>query len=184
MGQENFYKNYLQVMLAVQHCLSNGLVLPALILIYSLIDSVSWLACNNDHQKNGVRFKSWVNEWMLKKYPLPCNAEELYSARCGILHTLTPESNLTKKGARQIVYAWGKAKWEDLESTRKIVGGDNFVSVRIDDVFSSYKNGFADFLNHLEDNKDLEDLFIIKANKHFAHMDIPTIETFLQVCGE
>lgn len=184
MRQDNLYKNYLQVIQAVELCLSNGLALPTLILIYSLIDSVSWLACNDDTQKIGVRFQSWVNEWMLKKYPLPCNAEELYSARCGILHTLTPESDLTKKGVKLIAYAWGKGKQEDLIKANMLVESTNCVSVHIDNIFSSFKNGFADFLKHLEENKDLEDLFIQKANKHFAPMDTSTIETFLQICGE
>ena len=91
MNDNNFIQVYTQIFSAITYCVSEKLILPALILIYSSIDSASWLSSDNEYHSVRERFQNWVDTWMLKKYPLPCNATELYAARCGILHTLTPD---------------------------------------------------------------------------------------------
>ena len=57
MSQRNFYANYLQVLVAIDHCEKNNLLIPALIMTYSAIDSVSWLAASNSRD-SGKAFKT------------------------------------------------------------------------------------------------------------------------------
>jgi hypothetical protein len=53
---------------------------------------------------------------MLQGTPLPCTGRELQAARCAVVHTFTPDSNLSKGGkARVIGYAYGKAGVKKLE---------------------------------------------------------------------
>jgi hypothetical protein len=120
MSEQNLFRSYLQIITAIDYCISEKLIMPALVLIYSAIDSISWVASDEENQQVGRRFQVWVDTWMLQKYPLPCTALELYAARCGILHTLTPESDLSKKkNVRRISYAWGTAQQKDLEESIK-----------------------------------------------------------------
>ena len=112
---ENLFKNYYQLIQATDDCINKHMIMPALILIYSAIDSAGWIASDDLDEGVGTRFQNWVNKWMLKSGKLKCTAEELYAARCGVLHTLTPNSTLSeKKGVKRIAYAWGKAKHEGL----------------------------------------------------------------------
>ena len=153
--------------------------MPALILLYSAIDSVSWIASDDENQFVGKRFQSWVDTWMLQKYPLPCTAIELYAARCGILHTLTPDSDLSeKKGIRRISYAWGTAQQKDLDESIKLLEYPG-VAVHVNDIFSSFQSGFADFLESLEKDEARKDLFMQKASKHFANTETSVISEFL-----
>ena len=180
MSEQNLFRSYSQIITAIDYCISDKLIMPALVLIYSAIDSVSWIASDNEDQSVGERFQSWVNEWMLQKYPLPCTAIELYAARCGILHTLTPDSDLTtKKGVRRLSYAWGKAQQKDLDESIKLVKYPGIVAVHVNDIVSSFENGFTDFIEALETDKVKRELFIKKSGKHFANVVISVINDFL-----
>ena len=154
--------------------------MPALILLYSAIDSVSWIASDDENQPVGKRFQIWVDTWMLQKYPLPCTAIELYAARCGILHTLTPDSDLSeKKQVKRISYAWGTAKQKDLDESIKLLDYPGLVAVHIDDISHSFRNGFADFIESLEKDDNKRALFTQKAGKHFANTEMSLISEFL-----
>ena len=180
MNEKNFFRNYTQIITAANYCIAENLTLPALILIYSSIDSISWMASDDENQLVGERFQIWVNTWMLQKYPLPCTAEELYAARCGILHTLTPYSDLSeKKCVRKISYAWGKAKQKDLANSIKLLKYPGLVAVHVNDIFNSFTNGFIDFIKILEKDEKMQELFMKKASKHFANTDISTISELL-----
>jgi hypothetical protein len=180
MNELNLFRSYSQIITAIDYCIAEKLIMPALVLIYSSIDSVSWIASDDEDQSVGDRFQSWVNVWMLQKYPLPCTALELYAARCGILHTLTPDSDLSRnKGVRRISYAWGTAQQRDLDESIIVTKYPGIVAVHVNDIVSSFKNGFADFIEALETDKTMRDLFIKKAGKHFANVDISVISDFL-----
>ena len=176
MSEQNLFRSYSQIITAADYCIAENLIMPALILIYSAIDSISWVASDDENQPVGERFQTWVDDWMLQKYPLPCTAIELYAARCAILHTLTPNSILSeKKGVRRISYAWGKAKQNDLAESIKLLEYPGLVAVHVNDIFYSFNNGFVDFIETLEKDTIRKELFIQKATKHFVNTDISIV---------
>jgi hypothetical protein len=180
MTEENFFRIYAQIITAINYCILEKLTMPALVLIYSAIDSVSWVSSDNENQQVKQRFQTWVDTWMLQKYSLPCTSLELYAARCGILHTLTPDSDLSKKkGVRRIAYAWGTAKQKDLDEAIKLVDYPGLVAVHIDDIYQSFLNGFTDYLNSIQKDVDKRALYSQKASKYFANTEISTITEFL-----
>ena len=76
----------------------------ALILLYSGIDILGALDA-----EEGVATKSsfvnWSEKYMNPSSTLHCTGLELYSARCGLLHTMSPITRLTESGqAREFVY--------------------------------------------------------------------------------
>lgn len=178
---ENLFKNYYQVIQATDDCLKNNMNMPALILIYTAIDSASWIASDDPNEAVGTRFQNWVNKWMLKSKRLKCSAEELYAARCGVLHTLTPNSKLSEnKGVRKIAYAWGKAKHEDLEeSISSISMSKSIVSIHINDLYWAFREGFADYLELVFSNKESKEKFLNKSGQHFVNLEMEKMEDFL-----
>ncbi len=180
MSEQNLFRSYLQIFSAIDYCISEKLIMPALVLLYSAIDSISWVASGEENQKVGKRFQVWVDTWMLQKYPLPCTALELYTARCGILHTPTPDSDLSeKKNIRRISYAWGAAQQKVLEESIKRVEYPGLVAVHVNDILHSFRNGLADFTESLETDQVKRGLFVQKTSKHFANMEISVISEFL-----
>jgi hypothetical protein len=82
----------------------------ALTIIYSGIDSFGWLAAPPgvlDASSN--TFKQWCEKYILTRFEsvdsTPITPDDLWAARCGILHTSTPLSQKEREGkARQIFY--------------------------------------------------------------------------------
>ena len=115
MSEEKLFINLLSLAAGAEICIKNELIGPALILIYSSIDTCGWL---DSYCAFATRasFTDWTENYLLTAKTLQCSALDLYAARCGLLHTLTPDSQLSAHGkARRICYAWGKGKAQDLQ---------------------------------------------------------------------
>ena len=180
MLKQNPLLRFSQIFSAIDYCLAEQLILPALVLIFTAIDSIAWAASEDDNSGVGNRFQSWVNTWMLQKYPLPCTAIELYAARCGVLHTLTPNADLNKdKNIRRISYAWGTANQKDLEESINRLEFPGLVAVHVNDIYSSLKNGFDDYIESLDKDLPKRERFIQKVSTHFVDIDKSVLTEFL-----
>lgn len=168
---EGFYRTYFDLFETIEESLMKERIVPCLILIYSAIDSFSFLAEKTNRNGRSV-FKDWVKKWMLEKYPLPCNEDDIYSARCGLLHQQISESNLSKGGkAMEIFYTWGNSNLEILNGA--IENSDkrgSVVAVRVEELFRSFKNGLVDCKIEIEKDKNWENIFIGKAKKLFVNV--------------
>src|SRR6266436_3571681 len=102
MSEQKLHENLMSLSKGVDSCLDNKLIGPALILIYSAIDTSGWLN-SNEQFATRKSFIDWTSRYLLSTNRLSCSAVELYAARCGLLHTFTPNSKLSSdKKARRI----------------------------------------------------------------------------------
>src|SRR4051794_28242930 len=102
---------------AARLCLNTGLVLPCVALIYSAIDQLACLDRAPEH-KDVQRddFIKWVDTYLLPGSGLNCSAIDLYGARCGVLHSQSPQSRLSRLGeAKQLCYARGHTTREEFQ---------------------------------------------------------------------
>lgn len=110
MSREKMEESLLDLARGIETCREQKLHLPTLVLLYSAIDISAWMTNEDPKAGVGKRFMAWVDQYLLKATPMDCTAADLYAARCGIVHTLSPDSDLSDKGkARRICYAWGIA---------------------------------------------------------------------------
>jgi len=95
----------LQRLKAIGICLREGFYEEALILLYATIDALAWLSLPPE-KTNTLRsdFKQWVETYMLPDSSLGCTSSDLYSARCGLLHSNTAESELSRGGDASEIY--------------------------------------------------------------------------------
>src|SRR5690606_16451254 len=121
--------NFEEIIKAIRKCIDEKLHIPALILIYTSIDSVSYLYLPNQKSVQ-KRFTTWVNDWLIKKSTVKYSALDLYAARCGVLHTFTSDSDLSRsKSARRISYCYGNKKEEDLQKMLELTNSGEFISL-------------------------------------------------------
>lgn len=150
MALENLRKELFKICEAIDLCMSKKLINSSLILLYSGMDILGWLQYG-DSLRSGQRFCNWVESYML---PLPnssCNSTDLYGARCGLVHTFTPDSDLSKKGkARKILYAWGTSEIHDLNEMIDLANMNEYVPVKIEILITAFRNGVESFLSDLE----------------------------------
>lgn len=175
-----FFQNYVQVVVAVEICLEKKLQMPALILIYTLMDTFAWAVYGADEKSSRKRFEAWARNWVLDHAALGCTAADLYAARCAVLHTMTSEASLTEAGkARRIAYAWGTASAEKLQSAVSALGFQNEVGVHIESLFVGVREGMARVIERSEQDAHLRNRLEQAASKHFATMEDERVEEFL-----
>jgi hypothetical protein len=131
-------KNFLPVLEAVEICFSKWLGVPALVLTYSGIDAAAWV--NSDRPSvDRTAFKDFVSRYLLAAKALPCSPDDLYSARCALLHNLASESDMSKRGAaRPIWYAFRQAPLEPLQKAAALPQAPNPIAMRADDLVEAF----------------------------------------------
>jgi hypothetical protein len=90
-------------------CWEHRLYGPMLILLFSTIDALAWLTCShNQPDVKAADFMRWVDQYLMPGSGLPCTSSDLYAARCGLVHSLTPDARKIGEGhAQDIYYAVG-----------------------------------------------------------------------------
>jgi hypothetical protein len=100
---DNIAKNMAHMLSAARRCLDERQILPCLTLLYAGIDVMASLEATPGEKVN-VYFKRWVDTYLLPLTSWKCTAVDLYGARCAVVHTFTPDSDLSKRGAAKVIY--------------------------------------------------------------------------------
>ena len=163
-------RNVLELVASMEDCLAKERILPCLILLYCGIDIIASLedkAPKVRGEKLPTRspamatasrhsFERWVNRYLLKAGHFSFSARDLYSARCGIIHSYSPESDLYRSGrARIICYAYGPDTLQDLEerNRREVeMGFQRTVGAHVRDLITGYRNAFANYIEDVQND--------------------------------
>jgi hypothetical protein len=141
----NFEENIQQMFKGIDLCLREKLQFPILSLIYTVIDNLAYIAYGDIGVEE--RYKKWIREYMYKEKKLNVTPMDLYSARCAILHTLTPYSKKTnEKKALVIAYIWGKEDVNILEQSI-LNSNEKYKALHINDLYNSLISGTIKFLD-------------------------------------
>ena len=180
VSETKLYDNMMQLGAGVEACLEKRLIASGLVLLYSAIDIASWVASDNPNASVRDYFTAWVDGYMLPGKPLRCTALELYSARCGLVHTLTPDSRLTQRGVRRIAYAWGIGTSSDLHKLIAMSGSsDKFVAVHVEELYEAWRFGLLAFTTELQKDPQKAAAVYERANKFFANLATEPFEDLL-----
>ena len=140
LGDIAYWQNVYELRKAPALCLQKEYWLSAVKLIYSGTDNLAWLTREHDRPNvEGKDFIGFADKYLLPSSGLECSSEELYSARCGLLHCNTAESNISRSGkARYLSYATGWSPEEKgYEHIRPESRGRHIV-VHIDRLYEAY----------------------------------------------
>lgn len=131
----------------IAECINKGRLFPTLILIYSSIDILASLQTKKGNSTD-KGFKKWVSNYLFTEKSFACTANELWGARCGIVHTMRYDSEVGN--AREVVYGfhWHETDIERIEDLTKEVG------VYVDDLFDAFKAGCEKYLLDLENSQN------------------------------
>jgi hypothetical protein len=116
----------------------------ALILLYTGIDVFGALN-TDDGVSTQASFVRWSEKYMDPATKLGCTGLELYSARCGLLHTLSPLTRLTKSGkAREFVYV----TYPPFLPQQNVSGGPFIVHVPL--LWLAFRDGTREFVKETD----------------------------------
>jgi hypothetical protein len=127
---------------AIRICLDNKLILPALVLIYTGMDFAASLR-RPEGNDNVTRsdFVCWAEKFMDCRQRLGVSGLDLYGARCGVVHTYSPDSDVHRTGkAKRIMYSWGTKETYDANSRVQECGMPE-VFIKIEVLFDEFLHG-------------------------------------------
>jgi hypothetical protein len=173
----SFERDVNDTLAAIDHCVQSRQHMPAKILIYSLIDSLAWAAFTPAVNANRQRFEAWTTRWLIPHLlaaGVNVTATDLYAARCSILHSMTPDSELSRSGkARRIAYAWGTGRAENLNEIFRDHGIAGCVALHYDDLVQAVRKGISSFRAEVNRDPVLQVVFREAAEKHYAYINVP-----------
>jgi hypothetical protein len=180
MSQDILEKNFVELLIVIEKCFGDKYFLPGLMLLYAHIDIAA--ALNRPASKSEVTrqdFKNWVDEYLLPNSNLSCTADDLYAARCGLLHTYMAESKSSREGkAKQIFYAWGTADDAILQGRLHSKGLDSIALViHVDVLFNAFRAGIDCFMGSLTSDQQKAQLVYERARKYFRNIPKSLLES-------
>jgi len=180
MDEYPLLKNMMLLTSGIEACMEKKAMIPALVLIYSAIDTTGWLDSTETFSTRND-FIRWVDNYLLKARPLKCTAIDLYAARCGLLHTSTPDSLLSSTGkARLICYAWGEAEVKDMQRVIDLTNKSNeFVAVHANELYQAWLSGLVFWGEDLDKDSNRSARVFSKARKFFSDLGVQTVSDIL-----
>ena len=132
----------------INACMGVQCLVSAVTLMFSAVDALSALTRPiGQAETNGNVFKDWVSRYLKPEKSLGCTSEDLWGARCGVLHLYSPDSRLSAKGvARPIYYQWNAGP--PVDAARNIPE-DSLVIV-VENLRESVEGGIHKFIDDSE----------------------------------
>jgi hypothetical protein len=128
----------------------------ALILLYSSIDVLGALGTAGG-QATRDSFTAWVDTYMDPSSSLSCSSLELYSGRCGVLHTLSSKTRLTSAGTvRQLAYVSGPF------GSPQVTDAGGTCVVHVESLWHCFRTGVQRFVADVE--SDSARIAVVDAN--------------------
>jgi hypothetical protein len=162
-----------QLILAIDLCLEKGLTAPVLALVHVGIDTMAWLGLPDDqHDVTGEDFMQWVDTYLLPESGISCSALDLYSARCGVLHSMTGESRaIRRRTAKRLFYAWGNRNAEDLQRMVDLLD-EPIVAVQMETLVSAFRTAIDRFVAANERDRGLRERVGARMGKVFENTQL------------
>jgi hypothetical protein len=185
MTTPQFIQNYTQVIAGICLCIEKQLHSPALILIYSTMDTYSWAVSEKKPRTVQHSFESFVADYVFPNHPLPCSSTDLFAARYAILHTLTCDSDLSKRGAaKMIAYAWGADETTSLATAKGYLGQHEIITLHIEDLANALFDAILAVHEKAKIDSAVEQRLITAAGRHYKNLEKRTVEEFMQSIGK
>jgi len=170
VGDVAYWQNIYELRKAPGICLQNQYWLSAVKLIYSGIDNLAWLS--RVHDRPNVKkkdFMDFVDKYLLPDSGLRCSSEELYSARCGLLHSNTAQSEISRSGrARYLSYATGHSSEERGYEHMLPESRHRNVVIHIDKLYNAYNRSIDRLNQRISEEANFADLIYRRSIKLYS----------------
>ena len=130
-----------------------------LILLFTTIDILgSLIRPKSDLDTHSHFFKKWADDYMIAPSHLPFTSEELWGVRCGLLHTHTPSSKLSRTGKIRQIHFFRGSSLQYEQAMRTHESQKNVLYVNIDELYEHFKKGISAFYLQMETDASLRNI--------------------------
>jgi hypothetical protein len=163
-------KNLTEIIQAIDLCIKSKYLLSALKLIYSAIDNMAFLWADIEYT-TPTDFKRFADSYILQNSDLDCTSDELYIARCGLLHQNTANNRKLSPGTRYIFYSWGTYQPNQGPEHVDALTRDQCTFVSIHSLRDALYKGMLNFLKERSKESSLKEKLLLRSQKYFAIID-------------
>lgn len=175
-------KALLDLVIAMNDCLDEEQIMPALVLMYTGIEIVSKMG-SKPLESSRAAFVRWIDRYVLETGRFDVTGIDLYAARCGVIHAFSPDSNLYKEGkARRIAYAWGNADVHKLHASINALSYD-LAALHLNTFVHALMTGIADFMDDLSSDPEAEKRADDVRSSWYSHLPSSLIDEHLSSEG-
>lgn len=136
---------------AVSSLVAANHYLQALVVLYSAVDTLAWVSVSTG-DVTGADFCRWVDVYMKPQAQLACSAEDLYGARCALLHSGAAESKMSREGrANELWYVTSPHSVARLQAYAQNAGNRAKI-VYFTSLVEAFANGVMQFSDDLASN--------------------------------
>lgn len=148
----------------IKACVDQQCLVSAVTLMFTSIDAISALTRPvNQPETDSETFRTWVDRFLHPESRLNCTAQDLWAARCGVLHTYSPEApRAANRGARRIYYQWREGPPAD--AIRSLPEGS--IVINIEDLHEAVTDAVIAYMDKGGTDADLE----ARQNSHLPHL--------------
>jgi len=147
----------------------------ALIILYSAIDTMAWTSIPEGNVTKQI-FCDWVEKYMNPNETLGCKSIDLYSARCGLVHSYSSESSLSQDGeAKEIWYVSSPASKEDLQTYANQLKQNTLV-LNITELIASFIRGTENYNEFIKHDSSIMKSVNKRLNKWFRFIPSKSIK--------
>src|ERR1039458_9580716 len=159
---------------AILDCLDRKQGLPGLALLYATIDILASLERPANREATGPKeFKQWVENYMSPS-SLNVTPDDLWGARCGLLHTFTPSPDKSRAGiARELKYVRGDKDFVPFAQKEIDPNCSCQVVVDVDSLVEAFQKGIMAFIQAIMRNPQKKLLVFEHSKKLFVHLSYP-----------
>ncbi len=175
---ENITKNMAHMLSASDRCLKERQIMPCLTLLYAGMDVMASLEAAPGEKVN-VYFKRWVEKYLLPRTVWKCTSTDLYGARCAVVHTFTPDSDLSKAGkAKVIYYAHSGGNVAKLEEVNNDFSR-NAECLEVGEMITSFYEAILQYMVEVEGDPARKAVVESKAGLWFGDTEAGLIDEYL-----
>lgn len=141
--------------------------LVGLSLCYNVIDVLS---CLSGRGTEGDNFMRWARDYVIKPAKLGCNERELYIARCGLTHQLSPGQPKGRRSKeRMVCYGPDEKRTEVVNRLTEMVGrGNKFIFISVEDLLKAVESGVEIFISRLATDSEMKSRVEERAKSLYA----------------
>ncbi len=157
-------------------CRQRGLNIPMLALPYTTLDALAWSVYASLQKKYDVRgnFVKTCDSFLFPNPKITCTSLELYAARCGILHNLGWESDISRnKQARVVIYSFGSDVSKFAQEAPNVIPTalGKFVHLHADDLYLAIALTWWRIMDATRSDPKLAARLIASTDKQYRSLD-------------
>ena len=162
---------YNDILKSIKICKDKDFIESIFILTYAMIDSLSWLNSAEQNISNRNIKKDFIdfsNEYIVNQISQNISGEELYNARCAVVHTISARSqNNIRYNSRYICYSnsrestiTGNIKLQEIN--------ENAVCINANELLIALVEAKTLFFNKIKNSDEKKNNIMIKANEYYS----------------